>query len=145
MLLRQWIKRLKITAYGGLVVAVNLLPMAHEAFAIPITIDMSTHGAGPFNKNFFKSKGVVFTAGGCCVALLQGDLAVGNLGGRIAGLFAPAAVTSISVKVAPGLQGTTVFRLAALDVLSNVVASKSILVTQDLGDPEHSGFGYRGD
>lgn len=113
-----------------------------EADAVPINIDISVHGGGPFDQDFFKPKGVVFSEGDF-VGFVQGDDAlIFDQSNGIRGSFAPAAVTNISVEVAPYLQGTWAYRLAALDVLSDIIDSKTILVTQDSGDPEHSGFGY---
>lgn len=114
----------------------------NEAGAIPITVDMSDHGGGTFDQEYFKPQGVIFTDGGF-IGYVQGDDAlIFDQSNGITGLFAPAAVTSISVDIAPWLQGTWAYRLAALDVLSNIIDSETILVTQDSGDPENSGSGY---
>lgn len=43
--------------------------------------------------------------------------------------------------VAPGSQGTAEYTLTAFGS-GTVVGSASKTVTQDTGDPEHSGFGY---
>jgi hypothetical protein len=133
---------------GALMMAIGLLAITEATHAVPVTIDMTAHGQGVFDQEFFKSQGIIFTEGDF-VGFIQGDEALGLVEGashpgtlRISGLFAPGAVTSISAQIAPGFQGTAVYRLAALDVLSNIIASRSVLVTQDEGDPENSGFGY---
>lgn len=128
-----------IILVGILVVS---LTFTNEVSATPITIDMSSHGLGSFNQSYFMSDGVVFTEGNS-VGFTQGDESlIFDFNGGVAGLFAPVPVTSVSVRIAPRLQGTWAYRLAATDVLSNIIDSKTILVTQDVGDPEHSGFGY---
>lgn len=116
---------------------------ANKVAALPITtIDMSDHGVGPFDQNYFASQGVVFTEGDF-VGYVQGDEAlIFDRANGITGLFKSAAVKSISVDIAPWSQGTWSYRLSALNGLSEILASKSIVVTQDPGDPDHSGFGY---
>ena len=125
-----------------LIIITAILITVSEAGAVPVTVDMSDHGGGIFYQEYFRPKGVVFTDGDF-VGYVQGDDAlVFDQSNGITGLFAPAAVTSISVDIAPWLQGTWAYRLAALNVLSNIIDSKTILVTQDTGDPENTGFGY---
>lgn len=90
------------------------------------TVDFSTHGEGPFQADFYKKDGVTFTAGSF-VGFVQGDEAII---GDIAGTFTPP-VSSLSVRVAPGFQGTFPFTLTALDASSTVIASESVTVTED--------------
>lgn len=113
-----------------------------EANASPVMIDISDHGAGAFNREFYKPGGVVFTDGHY-VGFIQGDDAlVFDENNGITGLFLSSAVTGISVELAPWLQGTWAYRLAALDASSAIIDSKTVVVTQDTGDVEDSGFGY---
>lgn len=99
-------------------------------------IDFSTHGGGLLDSRFYKSDGVVFTPG--FVGYVQGDDA---LIGPIAGKFSPKA-TSVSVRIAPGYQGTATYTLTTYDSARHVVAAASVTVTQDTGDPANSGWGY---
>jgi hypothetical protein len=103
-----------------------------------VTIDFSTFGQGPFQADFYKKNGVIFTEGSF-VGFIQGDEA---LIGNVAGTFTPP-VSSLSARVAPGFQGTFEFTLTALSPSSNVIASQSVTVTEppsvryvtiDLGD-----------
>jgi hypothetical protein len=130
----------RIFVFG--VIAIILLAHSGNARAVPVTIDMSDHGGGTFNRDYFQNEGVVFTEGDF-VGYVQGDDAlIFDQNNGLSGLFTLGPVTDISVEIAPWLQGTWAYRLAALDGLSSIIDSEAIVVTQDTGDPEHSGFGY---
>jgi hypothetical protein len=101
------------------------------------TIDFSTASEGPFQSNFFKKQGLVFTQGDF-VGFIQGDQA---LVGPMAGSFHPS-VCSLSLSVAPAVQGTAAYTLTAYSASGKVVGSTTVIVTQDSGDPETEPFGY---
>jgi hypothetical protein len=101
------------------------------------TIDFSTPGEGPIQPNFFKSQGFVLT-GGDFVGFIQGDQA---LVGPVAGIFHPS-VCSLSLRVAPAVQGTAAYTLTAYSPSGEAVGSTTMIVTQDQGDPESGSFGY---
>ena len=110
---------------------------ASSIAANPVTIDFSTHGQGPFDQSFYESDGVIFIQGSF-VGYIQGDEA---LVGPVAGIFKPK-VSSLSVRVAPANQGTAIYTLSALSSSGELVASTSVTVTQDEGDPANSVWGY---
>jgi hypothetical protein len=95
------------------------------------------HGQGEFESGFYKKEGAVFTEGES-VGFIQGDEA---LVGPVAGAFMPPAA-GLSVRVAPGLQGTAEYTLTAYDGASRVIALRSVVVTEDTGDPATIFFGY---
>jgi hypothetical protein len=101
------------------------------------TIDFSTAGEGPFQLNVFKKQGLVF-AQGDFIGFIQGDQA---LVGAVAGAFHPS-VCSLSLSVAPALQGTAAYTLSAYAASGKVVGSTTVIVTQDSGDPENGAPGY---
>jgi len=101
------------------------------------TIDFSTPGEGAIQADFFKSQGFVFTKGDF-VGFIQGDQA---LVGPVAGIFHPS-VCSLSLRVAPALQGTAAYTLTAYSPSGKVVGSTTMIVTQDEGDPETGSLGY---
>ena len=118
--------------------AVGLLPgRAGAAIGLPVTVDFSTHGHGPLQPDSYKRDGVVFTEGSF-VGFIQGDDA---LVGPVAGRFTPP-VSSLSARLAPAVQGTAEYTLRAFDASGDVVASASVTVTQDTGDPASGPFGY---
>jgi|GEM_PF-3603450 len=100
-------------------------------------IDFSSAGQGIFPPDFFKRQGLVFTQGDF-VGFVQGDEA---LIGPIAGIFRPA-VCSLSVRVAPALQGTAAYTLTAFAPSGEIVSQTTLTITQDSGDPENGPFGY---
>lgn len=104
---------------------------------VPQTIDFSIAGQGPFQSKFFKRQGVVFTQGDF-VGFIQGDEA---LVGPVAGTFHPL-VCTLSVRVAPALQGTAAYTLTAYSPSGEVVGTTTVIVTQDSGDPESGPDGY---
>jgi len=105
--------------------------------AISQTIDFSTAIQGPIQPDFFQGQGLVFTEGNF-VGFVQGDQ---SLIGPVAGTFHPA-VCSLSLRVAPSLQGTAAYTLTAYSPSGEVVGSRTMIVTQDSGDPENGLFGY---
>ena len=105
--------------------------------AIDQTIDFSTVGEGTFLPKSFKREGLVFTQGNF-VGFVQGDDA---LIGPVAGTFHPA-VCSISIQVVPAVQGTGAYTLKAYSASGKVVGSTTVIVTQDIGDPENGTPGY---
>lgn len=105
--------------------------------AISQTIDFSTVGEGTFQPKSFKKQGLVFTQGDF-VGFVQGDQA---LIGPVAGTFHPS-VCSISIRVAPAFQGTAAYTLKAYSASGKVVGSTTVIVTQDIGDPETGELGY---
>ena len=124
------------------IVCVLTIPLAAQAplnstsFAIK-TIDFSTHAVGPFQPDFYKKDGIVFTEGSF-VGFIQGDQA---LVGPIAATFRPP-IFGLSVSVAPSRQGTAEYTLTAADATGRVIGSASMIITEDLGDPTTQPFGY---
>ena len=131
------------TQFGFVAATVLLLLLAFLAF-VPVagaanqasaTIDFSQAGEGPFDGNYFSQAG--FTEGSW-VGYIQGDEAL------LAPVAASAAdkFTSISALLAPAAQGTAVYTLTAIASSGVPLASNSLTVTQDEGDPLTSPFGY---
>ncbi len=128
---------LRSVSFGALL-ALSLLPGSVAAGAeASVTIDFSAHGHGPFDASFYKADGVVFTEG-TFVGYIQGDDA---LVGPAAGSFNRPA-TSLSAWVAPSIQGTAEYTLTAYGASGGVVATRSVAVTQDAGDPQTGPWGY---
>jgi hypothetical protein len=100
-------------------------------------IDFSSAGEGVFQTDFFRKQGLIFTQGDF-VGFVQGDEA---LVGPIAGSFHPS-VCSLSLRVAPALQGTAAYTLTAFSPSGEIVSQVTVTVTQDSGDPENGPFGY---
>jgi hypothetical protein len=111
--------------------------LAPSTVASATTADFSTHGQGSFDQSFYRADGVTFTEG-TFVGYIQGDDA---LVGSIAGDFKPKG-SSLSARVAPAAQGTATYTLTALAASDKPIASTSVTVTQDEGDPANSGWGY---
>lgn len=105
--------------------------------AISQTIDFSAVGEGTFQPKSFKKQGLVFTQGDF-VGFVQGDEA---LIGPVAGTLHPS-VCSISIRVAPAFQGTAAYTLTAYSASGKVVGNTTVIVTQDIGDPETGEPGY---
>jgi len=51
-------------------------------------------------------------------------------------------ISELSVRVAPALQGTALYLLNAFAESGALLATTSVTVTQDEGDPANSGSGY---
>jgi hypothetical protein len=112
-----------------------------------VTIDFSTHGLGSFDPTFYKNNGISFWEGsgsGYEIGFIQGDdtlIQSGEPKGPIGGTLIPP-VSGLSVRLAPGLQGTAEYTLTTFDSLGKPIDKHSVLVTQDTGDSQNSGFGY---
>jgi hypothetical protein len=100
------------------------------------TIDFSTVGQGPFDQSSFKADGIVFTEGTFVCGCQGDDALVGPMTGEVKGGF-----NSISAQVAPGFQGTAAYTLAAFKH-GEQIATRSLTVTQDTGDPTTGPSGY---
>ena len=117
-----------------------------------VTIDFSSYGFDKvFDPDFYRSEGIRFPSQRCgsagCdtwfVGFFAGDAAlVGNrvLGGVQANFSRP--ISDLSLNVAPALQGTATYTLTAFSPSGEAIATTSTTVTQDTGDPAHSGFGF---
>jgi hypothetical protein len=117
-----------------------------------VTIDFSTFGQGKlFDPDFYRSEGIVFPAEFCgsagCdplfVGFIQGDAAlVGDprRGPLTAKFTRP--ISSLSLSVAPSFQGTATYTLKLFSASGALVASTSVTVTQDDGEPANSVSGY---
>ena len=122
---------------AALIVTVAVFHVAGASADTTHVIDFSKHGGGPLDRKFFKRDGIVFSSGSY-VGYVQGDDA---LVGPIAGKLSPKA-TGVSARIAPANQGTATYTLTTYDSAGQVVAATSVTVTQDLGDPANSGWGY---
>ncbi len=131
------------------------LPSSAEASvgvgAPEVTVDFSSFGEGLFDPNFFRLDGIVFPSQQCgsvgCVPLVvsfvQGDDALlgdPSFGFVTAKFTRP--VSNLSLSFAPDRQGTATYVLKAYSGSGKVIASSSITVTEDFGDPANEGFGY---
>jgi hypothetical protein len=123
-------------AFAILLAALLGFAPAARAASPATTIDFSSVGQGPFDQSFFKHEGIVFTEGNF-VGFVQGRNAlIGPIAGNVRGGF-----TSLSAQVAPANQGTATYTLAAFKK-GKQIASTSMTVTQDEGDPDTGLFGY---
>jgi len=116
------------------------------------TIDFSTFGDGrEFDPLFYQDDRIVFPPQQCgpvgCgnwfVGFIQGDAALvgGPLLAPIEAMFTKP-IFGLSLRVAPGAQGTAEYTLTAFNSGGHVVARKSVTITQDMGDPLTDPFGY---
>ena len=112
-----------------------------------VTIDFSSFGSSRFFvPDFYRLDGILFPpvqcgASGCgawFVQFIQGDAA---LVGPVTATFARP-ISELSVRVAPALQGTALYVLTAFAGSGALLATTSVTVTQDEGDPANSGVGY---
>jgi hypothetical protein len=112
-----------------------------------VTIDFSIHGQSPSDPTFYKNNGISFREGsgsGFSIGFIQGDDALQQSGQQnrpIGGTLIPP-VSGLSVRLAPGLQGTAEYTLTTFDSLGLSIDKHSVLITQDTGDSQNSGFGY---
>lgn len=117
-----------------------------------VTIDFTSFGEGTFEPDFYRRDGIRFPSQRCGSAgcdtwsiafAFQGDHALlgENFFGPIEGMFTRP-ISSLSMQVAPGLQGTALYVLKAFDASGRLISTTSRTVTQDSGDPEDSGQGY---
>lgn len=116
-----------------------------------VIVDFSNNDQGDFDPLSYRSDGIVFPPqrcgnAGCApwfVGFIQGDNAlVGNplLGGITAMFTRP--VSELSLQVAPAAQGTATYTLTAFGASGKELASQSLTVTQDIGDPTTGPPGY---
>jgi len=117
-----------------------------------VTVDFTSFGEGQFfEPTFYRSDGILFPAQACgpagCTAwfvgFIQGDDAlVGTPSfGPVQATFTRP-ISDLSVVVAPGIQGTATYVLSAFAVSGELLGTTSVTVTQDIGDPANSGYGY---
>ena len=117
-----------------------------------VTIDFSSYGAGKvFESDFYRLDGIVFPpeacgSAGCTpwfVGFVQGDAALAGEPrfGPVKATFTRP-ISALSLLVAPSLQGTARYVLSVFAVSGKLLATTSVTVTQDFGDPANSGFGY---
>lgn len=118
-----------------------------------VTIDFTSFGAADiFEPDFYRSDGILFPRQRCGSAgcdtwsiahIIQGDDALlgENWFGPIKASFTRP-VSSLSLRVAPALQGTATYLLSAFAASGKLLATTSVTVTQDFGDPANTGFGY---
>lgn len=118
-----------------------------------VTIDFTSFGLGTvFEPDFYRSDGIRFPSKRCGSAgcdtwfiahIIQGDDAL--LGetrfGPVKATFTRP-ISSLSLRVAPALQGTATYVLSAFAGSGKLLATTSVTVTQDFGDPANTGFGY---
>jgi hypothetical protein len=113
-----------------------------------ITVAFSSFGSGQvFDPTFFDASGIDFPPQQCdpsgChtwfVGFIQGSPALG--GGVVSATFTHP-VSDLSLLVAPALQGTATYTLKAFDASRSLLASTSVTVTQDQGDPATIAYGY---
>jgi hypothetical protein len=128
-------------ALGNWTVAAIVLPLFSvlaPTSAVAEVIDISALVDQPFDETFFADQGLIFTLP-LGLGFIQGDDATE---GPVAGRFTRP-VTALSAMVAPANQGTADYTLAAFDARSNLIGSTTVRITQDEGDPENMGMGYR--
>jgi len=143
-----------LTACADLSPTVSAVPpsfalSAREGLGAPsVTIDFSSFGSSKvFVPDFYRLDGILFPpeqcgASGCgtwFVQFIQGDAAL--VGGPVNATLARP-ISDLSVRVAPALQGTAVYVLNAFAASGALLATTSVTVTQDEGDPANSGAGY---
>jgi hypothetical protein len=121
-----------------------------DAKAEPITLDFSEPGVGPFDPNYFGTKGVLFQPG-LSVGFVQGDEALisnsfgpsGPFAHSITGRFASEIeVASISIRVALTFQYVSDLTLGIFDRDTNLINRTILRLNQIEGDPGFMGFGY---
>jgi hypothetical protein len=119
-----------------LVLLLALASPASAANPATVTIDFSAHGGGALDPTYFQ-RHVEFTEGSW-VGYVQGDQAlIGPVAGTAAKKF-----TGVSATFAPATQGTAEYTLTAYKGNGKPIASNTITVTQDTGDPETGAWGY---
>lgn len=122
-----------------------------------VTIDFTSFGASiaggnVFEPDFYRSDGIRFPPQRCGSAgcdtwliwhIVQGDDALWGETrfGPIKATFTRP-ISNLSLRVAPTLQGTATYVLSAFAASGKLLATTSVTVTQDFGDPANTGFGY---
>lgn len=131
---------------------VALMSSSAQASKAPeVTIDFSNNAQGDLDPLFYRREGLVFPPQRCgdfgCsswfITMIQGDNAVvGNplLGGVTAKFKRP--ISELSLRIAPGAQGTADYTLTVFSVSGEEIASQTLRVTQDEGEPDTQPFGY---
>ena len=112
-----------------------------------ITVAFSSFGSGQvFDPTFFDASGIDFPPQQCdpsChtwfVGFIQGSPAL--TAGVVHATFTHP-VSDLSLLVAPALQGTATYTLKAFAASGSLLASTSVTVTQDQGDPATIAYGY---
>jgi hypothetical protein len=118
-----------------------------------VTIDFTTFGQPKvFDPDFYRSDGILFPPLRCgtegCeqwfTSFVQGDAALRvedvRFGPIEATLTRP--ISDLTLRVAPALQGTATYFLSGFGASGKLLATTSVTVTQDFGDPANTGFGY---
>jgi len=114
-------------------------PVAALAAPGPVVLDFSAAGQGPFDPDFFHKSAHVRFLDGSFVGYVQGDQA---LIGPVAWRVRPLRAGIVRVKLAPAIQGTARYTLAAWSAGGKPLASMDMDVTQDTGNPATGPFGY---
>jgi len=117
-----------------------------------VTVDFASFGADKvFEPDFYRSDGILFPpeecgSAGCFswfIGFCQGHAALAgqtSFGPVEANFTRP--VSGLSLLVTPALQGTATYVLTVFAASGEILATTSVTVTQDLGDPANSGSGY---
>ena len=100
-------------------------------------IDFSEFVGTPLDPAFFADRGVIFTSPLSLGFVQSDDAVIAPLAGRFT-----RPIVAVSALVAPATQGTADYTLSAFDARSRLIGSATVRVTQDLGDPANTGFGY---
>jgi hypothetical protein len=144
---------LLIACFSALPSASSGTPISLDANGVaspPVTVDFATAPSGAFQSTFFQSEGVVFSESDGFVGFIQGQNALLNavspgypqIALPIVGDFSPG-ITSLSISVAPAVQGVMDFTLTAIDASAANVKSLTVEVNQWTSDPGFQGFGYQ--
>jgi hypothetical protein len=149
--MKRFVWMLVLGAVAAGLLAATSSAVAPGVGAREVTIDFSNNAVGDFDPLFYRSDGIVFPPQACgsagcfswSISLIQGDNALfGNpLTGPITATFTRP-VSELSFSIAPFVQGTAVYTLTAFSASGEEVASQSLTVTQDTGDPNTGPFGY---
>jgi hypothetical protein len=117
-----------------------------------VSIYFASHDIGNLEPDFYRLDGLVFAPQQCGVAGCTDWFVSGPIQGDQALIIAPEygpvqasftrPVSDLSVRFAPGLQGTATYTLTAFDGAGNAIGSATVTLTEDFGDPENEGFGY---
>jgi hypothetical protein len=119
------------------ILVLPLLVLSAPASAQAEVIDFSALVGTPLDPAFFADQGLIITSP-MSLGFIQFDDA---LSAPTTGRFTRP-VVALSALVAPATQGTADYTLAAFDADSHLIGSATVRITQDLGDPAHTGFGY---
>ena len=116
-----------------------------------VIVDFSSFGADKlFDPHFYRSDGIVFPPEQCGTSgcnpwrtrTIQGDAAIDmDLNKTLSATFTRP-ISSLQLSVAPSQQGTATYVLNIFDASGGLLATTSVTVTEDFGDPANTGFGY---